>query len=120
MVTNRRQFLQMAAGTAVAASFSSLRAAQTKPSPRPLGFSLYGMKALPLTESIDHVARIGYRQLEISLIPGFPAEPAKFSPESRREVRKRIRERGLTVASLLININLAGDEKAQAANLEVI
>jgi sugar phosphate isomerase/epimerase len=120
MFTNRRQFLQLAVGAATASSLSSIRAAQAKSSARPLGFSLYGMKALPLTEAIDQVARIGYRQLEVSLIPGFPAEPAKFSTESRREVRKRIRERGLTIASLLININLAGDDKAQTANLEVI
>lgn len=122
MPPTRREFLQTAArALAVTALTDAVRAtAARSASPRPFGFSLYGMKALPLTEAIDHCARIGYRQLELSLIPGFPSDPVKFSIESRRAVRDRIRAHGLDLASLLVNLNLAGDETVQAANREII
>src|SRR3954471_22494703 len=82
----RREFLQRTL-TAVAATTLGARqvlGAAPRPAPRPFGFSLYGMKAVPLLAAIDHIARIGYQQLELSLIAGFPAEPAKFSAADRR------------------------------------
>jgi inosose dehydratase len=121
MRSTRRHFLRLAAGSVAASTLlSAARGAAAKAAVRPIGFSLYGMKAIPLLDAIDHCARIGYRQLELSLIPGFAAEPSRFSAASRRAVRERIRSQGLELSSLLININLLGDERAHAANLDVI
>lgn len=124
MTPTRRQFLQLtsAAFATVAAPAFLRAAAADSPAtrPRPLGFSLYGMKTLPVLDALDHVACIGYRQIELCLIPGFPTEPAAFSAESRRAVRDRVRSLGLTVSSLMLSINLPVDARVHAANLDKI
>lgn len=121
MITTRRQFLHAttaAVATAAVAPGLLRSAPVTKVNPRPLGYSLYGMKALPILEALDQVARIGYRQVEFCLIPGYVTEPGVFSKESRQAVRERLQERGLTASGLMLSINLLGDVKVHAANLD--
>jgi sugar phosphate isomerase/epimerase len=122
VATKRRQFIRTTALAVASVAVASLNraAAAAASRPRPFGFSLYGMKTLPVLDAIDHCARIGYRQIELSLLPGFPTEPSTFSAESRRVVRERIRGHGLELGGLMININLTADERAHAANLETI
>ncbi len=83
-----------------------------------LGFSLYGMKTLPLERALAECARIGYRNVELALIAGFPTEPAKLTPEARATIRQQIAAAGLPVTSLLINLSLAAEGKAGAGQLE--
>lgn len=125
MITTRRQFLHLTASAFVTApTFSSLYAAESAPAksakPRPLGFSLYGMKSLPQLDALDHLARIGYRHVEFCAIPGFPSEPAIFSAESRRAVRQRLHDHGMTPCAVMLSLNLAGDARAHTLNLEKI
>ena len=119
MITTRREFL------AVATSGLGLTAlaARSAPAPRQelsLGFSLYGMKTLPLDRALSECARIGYRNVELSLIAGFPTEPAKLTPAGRATIRQQLTAAGLPVASLLVNLSLTADEKTYAGLLEVL
>jgi sugar phosphate isomerase/epimerase len=83
-----------------------------------LGFSLYGMKSLPLDEALSACARIGYRNVELALNPGYPTEPAAFSPDQRTWLRERLRQLGLEVSGLMLNLSLAADDATHARHLD--
>ena len=106
---SRRQFLQTAALAALASSASAAAPVRRIG----LGFSLYGMKTLPLDRALSECARIGYRNVELSLIAGFPTEPAKLTPAGRATIRQQLTAAGLPVASLLVNLSLTAEEKAE-------
>jgi sugar phosphate isomerase/epimerase len=123
MPTTRRHFLNLAAGTVASATLSRVMGATppTTPSSGPsLGFSLYGMKSVPLPEAVSHCARIGYANIELALIAGFPTELSKFSAESRKDLRRQTRALGVNVSSLLANLSLAGTPAAQAGMHDLI
>lgn len=85
-----------------------------------LGFSLYGMKSLAIDRALAECARIGYRNVELSLIAGFPTDPATLTPALRATVRRQVEAAGLAVSSLLVNLSLAADDKGHAALLDVL
>lgn len=119
MKTPRRDFLALAAGGLVLAGRPA-RLAAAAPSDLQLGFSLYGMKSLPLDRALAECKRIGYRTVELALIAGFPTEPAKLLPAARAAMVAQIKAAGLPVVSLLVNLGLTGDAKAHAAHLETL
>jgi inosose dehydratase len=122
MKTSRRQFLALsAAGLAAAALPRSLLAASVPaPTKRTLGYSLYGMKSLPLAESFAACAGIGYRNVEVCMFPGYPGEPKALSKEARAELRRQLDGLGLTVSSIMPRVGLAGDEASQVKVLETL
>lgn len=115
---SRRQFLQQtAASLALAGLPLSTRAASSGAS---LGFSLYGMKSLPLATALQTCADIGYRNIELALNAGFPAEPKLLSATDRKTLRESLTKLNLTVSALMNNLSLMADDKAHATNLEHI
>jgi sugar phosphate isomerase/epimerase len=72
-----------------------------------LGFSTYGMKQIPVYEAISHIAKIGYKGLEFTLIPGWETDPKQLSKTKRADIRKRIGDLGLTLSSLQESLQLA-------------
>lgn len=92
--------------------------ADDKPIRHPLGFSLYGMKLLPLAEAISACAKIGYDGVELALMPGYPSEPKALSADARKELRKRLTDAKLSLHGLMENLPALGDDKAHAANLD--
>ncbi len=110
----RRQFL---ATTAFAAC--SLPAAA--PARRVgLGFSLYGMKTLPVADALRVCAETGFHDVEFALNAGYPTELKAFSPALRGELRAQLTARGLRLAALMDNIHLTVDNQTHATNLERI
>lgn len=110
----RRQFLATAALAAC-----SLPAAA--PARRVgLGFSLYGMKSLPVAEALRACAEIGFHDVEFALNPGYATEPQAFSPAQRKEVRAQLATLGLRLPALMDNIHLTADDTTHAKNLERI
>jgi inosose dehydratase len=109
----RRRFLQLLAA-ATAAVATNTRAAETK---LELGFSLYGMKSLPLAEALRTCAEIGYKNVELPLNPGFPTELAVLTEEKRRELRDLLAKNHLSVSALMLNLSLAATDAQHADNL---
>jgi len=72
-----------------------------------LGFSLYGMRTIPVREALHHVAKIGYKSVEITLMPGWDTEPKLLSKTDRAEVRKQIGDLGLVLATVQESVQLA-------------
>jgi inosose dehydratase len=72
-----------------------------------LGFSYYGMKKIPVSEAIGHIARVGYKGMELTLIPSWETEPKLLSKTKRAEIRKQIGDLGLTLSSVQESLQLA-------------
>ena len=84
----------------------------------PLGFSLYGMKTLPLADAIRACARIGYDGVELALIPGYPCEPKLLGVDGRKELRTRLADAKLRLLGLMENLVEPADEAGHRANLD--
>ncbi len=84
----------------------------------PLGFSLYGMKSLPLAEAIAACAKIGYEGVEFALMPGYPSEPKLLSANVRKELRTRLRDSKLSVHGLMENLVEPAADAVHKTNLD--
>lgn len=84
----------------------------------PLGFSLYGMKSVPVLEALEIVAKIGYKTTELCLRRGWETEAARLTRSHRSAIRKRIADVGLTLPAIMENLRLAGPGVTRASNLE--
>jgi sugar phosphate isomerase/epimerase len=85
-----------------------------------LGYSLYGMKTLSISDALKACARIGYKNLEVTVDPGFPAEPKILSSETRRTLREQAKELGITFSAMMLNIQLGSPEPKHKQNIEAI
>src|SRR5262249_20095693 len=83
-----------------------------------LGFSLYGMKSLPIADALKACAEIGYENVELSLGAGYPTEPKLLSAADRKDLRELLAKHRLTVSGVTDNMSLAADDAAHARNLE--
>lgn len=106
----RRQFL----ATTALATLPSLRAAEPGFT---LGFSLYGMKTLPLDDALRTCAEIGYKHVEFALNPGWPTEPKLLDAAARKALRDRLATLMLGVSGLMLNMSLVVNDDAHAKNL---
>lgn len=116
----RREFLRHTTAAALAALSIPISArAATQPGIS-LGFSLYGMKALPLDEALRACAEIGYRNIELALTAGYASEPKLLSPRQRATLRSQLESLKLEVSALMLNMSLAAGDPAHAQHLEAL
>ena len=85
-----------------------------------MGFSLYGMKTLSLSEALKTCAEIGYANVELALNAGFPSEPKVFTTDARAEAKKQLTALKLDLPCVMVNLSLTVDDKAHATNLQSI
>jgi len=83
-----------------------------------LGFSTYGTQGLTTEASLDALARIGFDSVELAVLGGWDADPVKLSADRRRDIRKRLRDLGLRLTSLMENVPPTSDEKKHGSQLE--
>jgi inosose dehydratase len=120
---SRRSFLAISAGAVAApmlpfpTAVAHARAALDRPS---LGFSLYGMKTLPLDVALATCAEIGYLHVEFSLNTGYATEPAAFSAAARQAAARQLRALKLGLPCLMVLMSLTADDQAHASNLTLI
>jgi inosose dehydratase len=115
---SRRYFLHTALSLAALPRLAS--AAAASPSGISLGFSLYGMKTLPLEVALKTCAEIGYSHVELALNAGYPSEPKVFTTEARQATSTQLKTLKLDLPCLMLNISLTADDKAHAAALQSI
>ena len=115
----RRGFIQSVAAGAVVLPSVELVASESDKRPS-LGFSLYGMKTLPLDVALRTCAEIGYSHVELAMNPGYVTEPAVFSQEARRTASALLSELKLAVPCLMVHLSLTADSDAHARNLQII
>ncbi len=85
-----------------------------------LGFSLYGMKSVALTDSLRHCANIGYQHVELCLNEGYPTAPQVFHGEILEQTTSLLRELHLDVPCLMVLMKLTADDAEHAAALQQI
>ncbi len=85
-----------------------------------LGFSLYGMKSLPLDVALKTCADIGYRHVEFALNAGYATEPAAFSSQQRQAAVAMLKQAKLDLPCMMVMLSLMADDKAHASALELI
>lgn len=121
---DRRRFLEASAAAAATVivpgtrAFVLAEAAGKKEQRLTLGFSLYGMKSLSLDEALAACAKIGYDAVELAVMPDWPAAPGALSVQSRRKLRERLMELGLSLPALMENLNLGADDAADRQQRE--
>jgi sugar phosphate isomerase/epimerase len=113
---NRRDFLMMATATALAPSLADAASARRIN----LGFSLYGMKSLPLDKALETCAEIGYAHVELALNEGYPTAPAVFSAAAREATAARLQRLELELPCLMLNISLTANDNDHAQALALI
>ena len=120
--TTRRKFIGNSAVALVAACCGggSARGAVLANPSASLGYTLYGMKTIPVQEALDHCARIGYGNVELPLLPGYPTQPDKLTPALRREIRRQVEDLGLTISALTYNMSLTTPDAGQAKHRDGI
>ena len=117
----RREFLRRASATVGAAFLGSLplRAAPAAPAAAiGLGFSLYGMKTVPVATALKTCAEIGYDNIEFALMPGWPTEPKLLSASDRKQIATTLDGLGLKLSAMMENISPLGPDADHRRNLE--
>lgn len=117
---SRRDFSRVLVGAGLAAlAAGPLLAAGRKPA-KTVGLAIgtYGMKSLSTVDALRLIRETGYDGLQLALMPGWPAEPAKLTAEGRQELRRQIEDSGLRMQSMLESLPLTGTPEAKAKNLD--
>src|SRR5262245_35798610 len=116
---SRRDFLSASVGSAgLWATTGRVVGADESKRAIGLGFSLYGMKSLPLADAVKACAAIGYDAVELPVMPDWPGDSAKLSADARREFLTQMNDQGLRLAAVMENLPALGVEAQHAANLE--
>lgn len=109
----RRAFVLGTAGLLCAAS---TRADEKRPVFK-LGFSLYGMKSLPIAEGIAACAEIGFECTELPVMHDWPADSALLTDKDVEAIREASAKHKLPILALMENLKLAADDAQHAKNL---
>jgi sugar phosphate isomerase/epimerase len=96
--------------TLLAAALASASRAAATPAIR-LEIGNYGMQSMDVDRALAVIREAGYDGAEICCIPEWPSEPKKLDAAARR----RIRESGLPIPSLLESFNLLATDAVLAA-----
>jgi inosose dehydratase len=83
-----------------------------------LGFSLYGMKSLPIAEALKACAEIGYDCVELPVMADWPADSTQLTAHARREILARLADHKLRLSALMENLPAVGDDREHAPRLE--
>ncbi|MGL4462690.1 MAG: sugar phosphate isomerase/epimerase family protein, partial [Planctomycetia bacterium] len=110
---NRRCFLATSVGSAASMAAASQ---EMEPTVR-LGFSTYGCTGLTLDEAIDRIAAVGFEAVELCCLPGQSADPQKHDAASRRALAKRLADRNLEAAGVMVNLSPLANKLAAVDDL---
>lgn len=117
---HRRDFLSQTLAGAIAIAgvpFAGVSADDSMRRPS-IGFSLYGMKTLPVAEALKVCSEVGYECVELAVMADWPCAPEKLSADARRDIRQQLTDRHLELAALMENLPLAVDGDKHQTNLD--
>jgi sugar phosphate isomerase/epimerase len=102
--------------TFVAGAVAGASIALAKASAIRLEIGNYGMQSLPVDRALAAIREIGYDGAELCLIKDWPSEPSKLDAAARR----RIREFGFPIPSMIDSFNLMAPDAVLAQTPERI
>jgi sugar phosphate isomerase/epimerase len=124
MPLDRRSFLSTCALTATAVGAMTQGELHTsgqenaKFSGVGYGFSLYGMKELPLQDALQICAMLGYDCVELPTMADWQSAPEKLSTADRVSLRDQLTDLQLRLSALMENVTLLAESTVHAKNLE--
>ncbi len=80
-----------------------------------LGYSTWGMPALPIDVTLDHVARLGFEGVELTVVPGYTTELSRLDAAERRRICVLLDKHGLALPSIAVHRDLLVDDPEQWA-----
>jgi len=114
----RRTFLAGGFTGALLCACPSIRAeSANEPQTIGLGFSLYGMRKLPIVNALEACSRIGYDCVELPVQSGWPGDSARLKASDKSKIRAKLKETGLRLSSLMENLHAVVDDRRHAENL---
>lgn len=119
-MTSLSRFLLSTVAASLLALAPLARSAPAEAQKISLGYSLYGMKTFSVSDALKECARIGYKNLELTIDPGFPAEPGMLTPDTRRALRDQAKTLGVTFSALMLNIQIGAPEPKHRQNIAAI
>lgn len=115
---SRREWLAASGALAALQILPAVGANESTPRPPYLGFSLYGMKSLPLAEALQQCASIGYRAVELPVLADWPADTKSFSAASQKEFQAGLEKHKLRLSAIMDNLPILGDDAKHRQNLD--
>lgn len=112
----RRRFLKASTAAVVLSGLPSLNTADEPANSPRIGFSLYGMKTLPVAEALKVCSEVGYECVELAVMADWPCAPEKLSADARRDIRQQLTDQHLELAALMENLPLAVDGEKHQSN----
>ncbi len=82
------------------------------------GFSLYGMKSLPLLEALEQCALVGYDCVELPTMVDWPGAPERFASDDRKRFRDGLIQHSLRLSALMENVVLLAAPELHAKNID--
>ena len=83
-----------------------------------LGYSTWGMPKLPIEVAVEHVARLGFDGIELTVVPGYSTELSRLDREERRRIRQLLDTHRLALPSIAVHRDLVVDDPQEwATNL---
>ena len=79
-----------------------------------LSYSTWGMQKTPTDIAVQHCAALGFDGLELTVIPGWPADAAMLSTSGRRRIRSLYDDSGIELCGMSGNVPLLLDDRAEA------
>jgi len=115
----RRQFSHWVAVAGMACwGIRELNAGESPKAKLTFGFTLYGMRKVPVLEAIKVCSEIGYDSLELACMTDWPCAPETLSKANRVAISQRMRDCGIGLASLMENVSPLADTPVHMSNLE--
>lgn len=112
----RRHFLAL--GLAAIALPGVAVAEPIKPKALRFGFSLYGMRSLPLLDALQLCHSIGYDCVELPAMADWPGAPERLTQADRSRLRDQLQETGLRLSAVMENLTLLADDAKHSGNLK--
>lgn len=115
---SRRTVLKQV-GLAACGSMWAFRCGQARELAAPLafGFSLYGMKSVPLPRALKVCAEIGYSGVELVCMKDWPCDPDVLTREDRDQLRKQLADDAIDLPCLMDNLTLVVPDEKHQLNL---
>lgn len=81
-------------------------AAREYAAPLAFGFSLYGMKSVPVPRALKVCAEIGYSGVELACMKDWPCDPDVLTKADRTQLRQQLADEALDLPCLMDNLTL--------------
>lgn len=118
MNSSRRTLLkQVGLAACLGAYLPKSSGATAVAAPLAFGYSLYGMKSVPLAKALKVCADIGYSGVELACMRDWPCDPGVLARKDRTDLRKQLADTSLDLLAMMDNLALVVPDMLHQANL---